>query len=166
MEDKRHAIDSRPSDAIALALRAGSPIYVADHVLEQSKIDPSGLAVEGGDEDENEDEWTKMLKNYNPGKGKDKVNRVGSTAADPDPRSIRKSSPNWPGKRYEKSGARRESGTLPPDSAPIIAIPSGRTPRPTRRLSRRASPSDWSIARSGIPHESGAWKGAVAAIGM
>lgn len=74
LDDKRLAIDSRPSDAIALALRAGSPIFVANHVLEQSKIDPSGLAVEGGDEDDNEDEWTRILKNYNPGKGKDKVN--------------------------------------------------------------------------------------------
>lgn len=31
-------IDSRPSDAINLALRLGAPIYVADHVMEQSKV--------------------------------------------------------------------------------------------------------------------------------
>lgn len=30
-------IDSRPSDAIALALRTDSPIYVADHVIRNSK---------------------------------------------------------------------------------------------------------------------------------
>ncbi len=30
-------IDSRPSDAIALALRTDSPIYVADHVMRNSK---------------------------------------------------------------------------------------------------------------------------------
>jgi bifunctional DNase/RNase len=30
-------IDSRPSDAIALALRMGSPIYVNDEVIEQSR---------------------------------------------------------------------------------------------------------------------------------
>ncbi len=32
-------LDSRPSDAIALALRMNSPIYVADKVLEHSKMD-------------------------------------------------------------------------------------------------------------------------------
>jgi len=31
-------IDSRPSDAINLALRFGAPIFVAQHVLEQSKL--------------------------------------------------------------------------------------------------------------------------------
>ncbi|HID78912.1 MAG TPA: bifunctional nuclease family protein [Aquifex aeolicus] len=31
-------IDSRPSDAINIALRAGAPIYVAPHVMEQSKV--------------------------------------------------------------------------------------------------------------------------------
>ena len=30
-------IDSRPSDAIALALRTGSPIFVEESVLEQAK---------------------------------------------------------------------------------------------------------------------------------
>lgn len=34
-------IDSRPSDAIALALRVQAPIYVADHVLDQAQtIEP------------------------------------------------------------------------------------------------------------------------------
>lgn len=44
VQDKRFSIDSRPSDAIALALRAPSPIFVADHVLEKSKIDPLDAA--------------------------------------------------------------------------------------------------------------------------
>ena len=74
VEDKRHAIDSRPSDAIALALRAGSPIFVANHVLEQSKIDPAGVSFDSDGEDgDEEDEWTRLLKNYNPG-GKEKIN--------------------------------------------------------------------------------------------
>ena len=34
-------IDARPSDAIALAIRTGSPIYVADTVLEQGGFTPS-----------------------------------------------------------------------------------------------------------------------------
>ncbi len=32
-------VDSRPSDAIALALRAGAPIYVAEEVLVKAKAD-------------------------------------------------------------------------------------------------------------------------------
>lgn len=36
--DKVHIIDSRPSDAIALALRAEAPIFVARDVLEQAQI--------------------------------------------------------------------------------------------------------------------------------
>jgi bifunctional DNase/RNase len=33
----RHEVDSRPSDALALALRFGADIYVADDVLEKSR---------------------------------------------------------------------------------------------------------------------------------
>lgn len=36
-ENKRLAIDARPSDAIALALRTDSPIYVAEEVIKKSK---------------------------------------------------------------------------------------------------------------------------------
>jgi uncharacterized protein len=42
-------IDSRPSDAIALAVRAGAKIFVADEVIEESGIEFEG---EGGDRDE------------------------------------------------------------------------------------------------------------------
>lgn len=35
--EKEQIIDSRPSDAIAIALRTGSPIFVKDEVIEQSK---------------------------------------------------------------------------------------------------------------------------------
>ncbi len=35
--DTVKTIDSRPSDAIALALRTGSPIYVKDEVIERSR---------------------------------------------------------------------------------------------------------------------------------
>jgi hypothetical protein len=31
-------IDARPSDAIALALRVGAPIYVSDQVVEQAAV--------------------------------------------------------------------------------------------------------------------------------
>ena len=35
--DKDFVVDARHSDAIALALRMGSPIYVQDHVIQKSK---------------------------------------------------------------------------------------------------------------------------------
>src|SRR5688572_24026832 len=33
----RHVVDARPSDAIALALRTGSPIFVDDRVIESAR---------------------------------------------------------------------------------------------------------------------------------
>jgi bifunctional DNase/RNase len=77
VKDQRFSIDSRPSDAIALALRAPSPIFVANHVLEKSKIEPTPELEEaraGGDEAEEEDEWTRILKNFNPSGGREKIN--------------------------------------------------------------------------------------------
>lgn len=51
-------IDSRPSDAIALALRVKAPIFVADHVLEQAQtIEP--------DED-TEEKMKQWLENASP----------------------------------------------------------------------------------------------------
>ncbi|MBI4246901.1 MAG: bifunctional nuclease family protein [Candidatus Rokubacteria bacterium] len=35
--DKEYTVDARPSDAIALALRAGAPIYVAEDVVRRAK---------------------------------------------------------------------------------------------------------------------------------
>jgi bifunctional DNase/RNase len=51
-------IDSRPSDAIALGVAEDVPIYVAEHVLEQTQNDLSDteLAAEDDDDDEDEDE--------------------------------------------------------------------------------------------------------------
>jgi len=36
--DKAFVLDARPSDAIAMALRASAPIYVAQQVLDQAKV--------------------------------------------------------------------------------------------------------------------------------
>jgi hypothetical protein len=44
-------VDSRPSDAIALAVRAGAPIYAADSVIEESAIE---FEHEEGSEEESE----------------------------------------------------------------------------------------------------------------
>jgi uncharacterized protein len=40
--DEPVAVDARPSDAIALALRADCPIYVAEQVLQSAKLSTSG----------------------------------------------------------------------------------------------------------------------------
>ena len=37
-QGQTHEVDSRPSDAIALALRCGAPIYVAEWVIERAGI--------------------------------------------------------------------------------------------------------------------------------
>ena len=40
--DEAVVVDARPSDAIALALRADCPIYVAEHVMQSAKLNTSG----------------------------------------------------------------------------------------------------------------------------
>lgn len=45
--DRALVIDSRPSDAIALALRAHAPIFVAEPVLRQAKVNLIGPPGEG-----------------------------------------------------------------------------------------------------------------------
>jgi len=72
--DARYEVDSRPSDAMALAIRTDSPIYVAQHVLDAGKIDASSLDLVGEAEEGDEDEWTRILKNYNPPGGREKIN--------------------------------------------------------------------------------------------
>jgi bifunctional DNase/RNase len=50
-------IDSRPSDAIALAIRAEAPIFVADRVIEESAIEFEGEEV-------NEEEIVSEFKHF------------------------------------------------------------------------------------------------------
>ncbi len=40
--DERLTVDARPSDAIALALRADCPIYVSEQVMQSAKLNTSG----------------------------------------------------------------------------------------------------------------------------
>lgn len=49
-------IDARPSDAIALALRADAPIYVADSVMEAASFSPNDDIVDGSEETAYEEE--------------------------------------------------------------------------------------------------------------
>lgn len=42
--DEPMILDSRPSDAIALALRADCPIYVSEQVMQNAKLNPASMA--------------------------------------------------------------------------------------------------------------------------
>ena len=57
LDGKRVLLDSRPSDAIALALRVDCPIFVNEEVIKSSRstIDSSQLEGSGGEESEDED---------------------------------------------------------------------------------------------------------------
>ena len=56
-------IDSRPSDAIALAVRADAPIFADDRVIEESAIEFEGEEI---NEDEIVDEFRKFLDQVTP----------------------------------------------------------------------------------------------------
>jgi bifunctional DNase/RNase len=56
-------IDSRPSDAIAIAVRAEAPIFAADSVIEESAIEFEGDDV---NEEEIVSEFKKFLDNVTP----------------------------------------------------------------------------------------------------
>ena len=65
--DQLLSIDSRPSDAISLALRTKSPIYVAKKVLEQSSV----LQQADEEKDQNlsnvsRDKWAEILEKMVP----------------------------------------------------------------------------------------------------
>ncbi len=62
----RQVLDARPSDAVALAVRADAPIFVADEVLVDAGI-PAEMA-DLGDEDEEQklDEFKKFLDDVDP----------------------------------------------------------------------------------------------------
>ncbi len=54
------SIDSRPSDAIAIALRTNAPIFVAENVVAQAKN------IEVSEEKEETDKWNEWLENLKP----------------------------------------------------------------------------------------------------
>src|SRR5213080_2954912 len=56
-------IDSRPSDAIALAVRAEAPIFAAEEVIEESAIEFEGVDV---NEEEIVSEFKQFLENVTP----------------------------------------------------------------------------------------------------
>jgi hypothetical protein len=70
-EGKTVEIDSRPSDAIAVALRTKSPIYVAKQVLLDSSEPQESQAEGGGSSEQNlagvsRDKWSEILERMSP----------------------------------------------------------------------------------------------------
>ena len=59
-------LDARPSDAIALALRADAPIFVAQSVLEQAQT----ISPDSDDQDEKVKKWFEQLDTEDLGKYK------------------------------------------------------------------------------------------------
>lgn len=63
-EEYRRIVDARPSDCLALAVRTGSPIFVAEEVLEEAAvIDEPG---EPADEEAEVEEFRRFLENVDP----------------------------------------------------------------------------------------------------
>lgn len=55
---ERAVVSSRPSDAVAVAVRTGSPLFVADELMDAEGI---LLSIEAGDEDEEDEETSDEL---------------------------------------------------------------------------------------------------------
>lgn len=65
-------IDSRPSDAIALALRAKAPILVSEAVIEQVANESKEASVVAFSSDDS-DKWTELLERFDPNDTKYKM---------------------------------------------------------------------------------------------
>ncbi len=63
VNDSEIEIDSRPSDALALAVRTSAPIFVADQVIDDSAIE---FGSEPAEEQEVVDEFKKFLEDVSP----------------------------------------------------------------------------------------------------
>jgi bifunctional DNase/RNase len=63
-KDRSFDIDARPSDAIAIALRFGAPIYVDDKIFEKSQMVEGDYEVLNKSEDGKK--WAEYLENLNP----------------------------------------------------------------------------------------------------
>ena len=59
-------VDSRPSDAIALAVRAEAPIFVADDVIDESAIEFEGEEITDADLEKEVSKFRSFLENVTP----------------------------------------------------------------------------------------------------
>ena len=64
--DKNLVIDSRPSDAMALALRTDSPIYVSEAVIKESRTIDLEKVMKSGDDKQDSEKWQEILESLSP----------------------------------------------------------------------------------------------------
>ena len=68
--DGVHRISSRPSDAIALAIRVGTPIFASEEVLDEAGFEAEEEAeadeAEGGEADEVVEQFREFIDSVNP----------------------------------------------------------------------------------------------------
>lgn len=64
-EERTRMVDARPSDSIALAVRTGSPIYVAEDVLDLAAVSDEAIETEADEEQEIE-EFRRFLEGVDP----------------------------------------------------------------------------------------------------
>lgn len=65
--DRHHIVSARPSDAIALAVRTGTPIFAAEKVLDEAgQVAPSAGEGEGEGQDEVIEEFRDFIERVNP----------------------------------------------------------------------------------------------------
>src|SRR5437879_2468131 len=120
-------IDSRPSDALALAVRAGAPIFAAEDVIAESAIE---FEHEVEDTEEVVEKFKDFLENVNPedfrGGEEERVGRLGAGAG------------SRSGPRSRRSPPR---GAPPPPPAAAWGRPRGRRSRPPGRGRPRGAPA-------------------------
>ncbi|MGQ9552593.1 MAG: bifunctional nuclease family protein [Anaerolineae bacterium] len=58
------SVDSRPSDAVALAVRAGVPVFVADTVMEQAGIEPDPMPWQSTVKEEPSEEDISIFRDF------------------------------------------------------------------------------------------------------
>ncbi|MEW6077741.1 MAG: bifunctional nuclease family protein [Thermodesulfobacteriota bacterium] len=65
-DDKLFSMDARPSDAIALSIRFGAPIYVDEKVIDALTPRQGGKPIEMGDDSEEGKKWAEYLDKLSP----------------------------------------------------------------------------------------------------
>lgn len=65
-EEKTRIVDARPSDSIALAVRTGSPIFVAEDVLDIAAVVEETNEDVADDEEEQVEEFRRFLESVDP----------------------------------------------------------------------------------------------------
>ena len=67
-DGEAHTVSARPSDAVALAIRTGSPLFVADHLMELDTVFIASEIDEDDDQEPDEvvEEFREFLDSISP----------------------------------------------------------------------------------------------------